>query len=94
MNWSDAMLLALNPTTSISVLEELSLNQHYYVRYNVAQNPTTPTYILEKLAADPAYCVRYKAVIHKNSNDNIKNLADAVMFLYEEEEDLEEVDDL
>ncbi len=44
--------LALNKKTPLKILEKLSKDEHYRVRWNVAQHPNASKRLLKKLAKD------------------------------------------
>jgi hypothetical protein len=69
--------LALNPTTSEDLLQELATHSDGIVRMCVARNPITPVNILKQQSQDPSSWVRLE--IAKNPNVTLDILLDLLM---------------
>ena len=59
-------------TTDISILEKLSDDKNWWVRYKVANNPNTPTHLLEKLSDDKNWLVRNAVANNPNIPHELK----------------------
>ena len=56
--------MASDPSTSIEILKELSIDKEWNVRYCVALNKNTPKDILRILSKDKNNWVRYEAALN------------------------------
>jgi hypothetical protein len=63
---------ARNPNTPPKALEQLASDEHYLVRYYVAENPNTPPKALEILANDVDYWIRRWVAINPNTPHYLK----------------------
>ncbi len=72
MDYEQKIKLAERADTPIEILEELAVDEYYYIRMIVGVNLSTPPKILEQLATDENHYVR--ACVAGTPNTPIKTL--------------------
>jgi len=55
----EKIFLALDPKTSIAVLEKLSKDENWLIRWAIADNPNCSVSILEELSKDKRWGIRW-----------------------------------
>jgi len=71
ISYDDKLSIVRNPNTSIEILEYLSRDKHYWIRYYVANNPNTSIEVLKRLSKDEDLWIKdiVKENLRKRKNE-------------------------